>query len=256
MRITISEQIYAPGLVQQRHAHAESSITLVIGGALEEQVGRTHEYARPLSVVIKPSDTEHANKVSSAGARTLQLVLPVGSLPDEMEVLGGWRWMHAAAVTKPFLRVLAAFRSQSVLLQDEILDLLVALRPIGLRNSSAAPVWLQKVRERIDDEIPNVPRVQELARSANVHPVYLARQFRRFYACSVTDYVAGRRSQIAAALLTSEEFALSSIAYRAGYADQSHFCRAFKAMTGITPGSYRGLSGVVSSVQYSNLDAG
>src|SRR5688500_18817486 len=111
MRITISEQTYAPDLVQQRHAHAESSITLMIAGALEEQVGRTHEYARPLSVVIKPSDTEHANHVSSAGARTLQLVLPVGALPDEMEVLGEWRWMHAAAVTKPFLRVLAAFRA-------------------------------------------------------------------------------------------------------------------------------------------------
>lgn len=242
MRIAIREMTYEPGLIQHRHAHGESTMTLILAGALEEHVGQNHEYARPLSVVIKPADTEHANRVSSAGARTLQIHLPNGVLADELGVLGHWRWEHGGPVTHQFLRVLHAFRMRQQQVEAEVLDLLGLLRPLQQRTRSAAPLWLQHLRHQIDDLLPAVPRVHQLAASADIHPVYLARQFRRFFGCSVTDYIARRRAQLAASSLGDPAAKLSCIAYRSGYADQSHFCRGFRAAAGLTPRAYRQLT--------------
>ena len=44
-----------------------------------------------------------------------------------------------------------------------------------------------------------------------------------------------RRVQYAAQLLTSRDVALSGVAFQAGYADQSHLTRTFRAVTGLTP---------------------
>ena len=242
MRVAISENVYEPGLVQHRHAHGESTMTLILAGALEEHVGRTHEYARPFSVVIKPADTEHANRVSGAGARTLQIRLPKGALPDEPRILGSWRWEHAGPLARRFVQVFAAYRTRGPGFDDTLLDFLAALRPVQLGNGGAAPVWLNRVREEIDDALPMVVRVEALAQCAGVHPVYLARQFRRFFGCNVTAYIARRRAQIAASYLAGAGPTLSGIAYRAGYSDQSHFCRGFRAVTGLTPRAYRHLT--------------
>jgi AraC family transcriptional regulator len=86
------------------------------------------------------------------------------------------------------------------------------------------------------------PRVHALAASADVHPVYLARQFRRFYGCSVSEYIQQRRLQRTADLMTSGDEPLSVVSYRAGFADQAHMCRVFRAHMGITPGTFRQLA--------------
>src|SRR5687767_4880144 len=106
----VGEFCYPPGLIQPRHAHAESGVTMVLSGSLEETVARRQEYARALSAVVKPLDTEHANRIGVAGARTLQIqVLP--GLPNETCPLGDWRWEHGGPMTVSFLRVLMAFRA-------------------------------------------------------------------------------------------------------------------------------------------------
>jgi AraC family transcriptional regulator len=151
------------------------------------------------------------------------------------------------------MRVLAAFRARDRNLENEVLDLLAAVRPLQPQAGQDPPRWLVRAREEIEDTLPAVLRVQQLARTADVHPVYLARQFRRFYGCSVTDYMARRRTQLAASYLARPGLALSAVAYQAGYADQSHFCRGFRAATGVTPRAYRTLT-QVASVQYTRAD--
>jgi CubicO group peptidase (beta-lactamase class C family) len=45
--LRVPENAYPPGLRQPRHAHAETTVTIVIGGSLRERVGRVDEIARP-----------------------------------------------------------------------------------------------------------------------------------------------------------------------------------------------------------------
>jgi AraC-like DNA-binding protein len=57
-----------------RHAHAESTVTMILAGTLRERVGRVEETPGTFSVVVKPRDTEHANEMK-AGVHTLQIRL-------------------------------------------------------------------------------------------------------------------------------------------------------------------------------------
>jgi AraC family transcriptional regulator len=72
-----------------------------------------------------------------------------------------------------------------------------------------------------------------------VHPVYLARSFRERYGVSVGEYVRRLRLDWAAAQLSATETPVATVAAEAGFADQSHFTRAFKRHMGLTPGRYR-----------------
>jgi AraC family transcriptional regulator len=74
-----------------------------------------------------------------------------------------------------------------------------------------------------------------------MHPVSLARAFRRAHGCSITWYRRRSRVRRAADLLTTA-MPLADVAMESGFTDQSHFCRVFKVETGLTPSVYRRLA--------------
>jgi AraC family transcriptional regulator len=101
------------------------------------------------------------------------------------------------------------------------------------------PPWLRQAHELIKSRFLEQLTLGDIARIVGVHPVTLAREFRRHYDCTVGDMVRSERIGFACReLLTSEE-PLASIAISAGFYDQSHFARTFKKLTGITPAEYR-----------------
>src|SRR5688572_3959065 len=236
----IAEIAYPAGMRQRQHAHPDSGITLIMAGSLEETVARAHERAYALSVVVKPLDTEHANQVGNAGARTLQIRIGSHAFADELRLLGSWRWCHRGAIVREFLQVLRCFRTGSTNdVETAVFDLIGAAHH-NVIDAGEPPCWLKHARDQIDALLPAAVRVSDVARSADVHPVYLARQFRRFFGCSVTEYIAARRMQLAADLLAGST-SLAGAAYDAGYADQSHLTRSFRNSIGVTPLAYRSL---------------
>ena len=257
--LRIAENAYSPGLRQPCHAHAETTVTIVIGGPLRERVGRVDEVARPLSVVVKPGGTEHADEFGPEGTRTVQIALTDADATDAAtweRTLRVWRWTHGGPGVRSFLALAHLLRSADSVCADERADeradeiecvahdVLAAVGGhAGASDARTPPRWLQIVREELDDAGPAPPRVRVLASSAGVHPVYLARQFRRFYGCSVTEYLKQRRLQHTADLVTSNDDSLSLVSYRAGFADQAHMCRVFRSATGVTPGAFRVLAG-------------
>jgi AraC-like DNA-binding protein len=78
-----------------------------------------------------------------------------------------------------------------------------------------------------------------VARSIGVSRRSVERDFRAAVGLSPAAYLRLRRIDECARKLRCEETALSTIALSAGYADQSHFCREFKDVVGVSPGVYR-----------------
>jgi AraC family transcriptional regulator len=106
-------------------------------------------------------------------------------------------------------------------------------------HDRAAPAWLRRVRDRLEAQVGQHFSLLELATDAGVHPAHLAASFRRHYGQSVGDFIATRRLNEAAKLLSGSDTPVGEIATMLGYADQSHFCRAFKSRFTLAPSRYR-----------------
>jgi AraC family transcriptional regulator len=98
------------------------------------------------------------------------------------------------------------------------------------------PPEIRRVKERLDHE-PRPARMYELAREAGMHPVYLARLFRRSFGTSMGQYLRRRRIRAVIGRLGGGG-SLSTVAHETGFADHPHMCRAFRAETGMTPSAY------------------
>jgi AraC family transcriptional regulator len=107
------------------------------------------------------------------------------------------------------------------------------------RGGPAAPRWLLRVRDLLIENCISNFTMANLAAEAGVHPNYLAGVFRRYFGCTVGDYVRGQRVSLACRHLANTDAPLASVALMTGFADQSHFTRAFKRQVGLTPAAYR-----------------
>jgi len=125
-----------------------------------------------------------------------------------------------------------------VALESCVLELLggtAALAP----EEEAAPRWLRRVKERMQEEFGDEIRMRNLASEAGVHPVHLARAFRRSEKLTPGEYLQRVRVRAACHRLHEADYPLVAIAMECGFADQSHFTRVFQKFTKTTPAQFR-----------------
>ena len=91
---------------------------------------------------------------------------------------------------------------------------------------------------RLEGQDPAQLCLEVLAREAGLGRYQLIRAFRTATGLTPHAYVLNARINRGRQLL-GEGLALAEVAYRLGFADQSHFQRVFKAHVGVTPGQYR-----------------
>jgi AraC family transcriptional regulator len=84
-----------------------------------------------------------------------------------------------------------------------------------------------------------VHRLADVARIAAVHPMHLAKLFRRHFGYSMGEYLRRRRVAWACGRLARGEETIATIAHNAGFSDHAHFTRTFVRITGCTPRWYR-----------------
>jgi AraC family transcriptional regulator len=244
---------YAAGLRSARHAHPYANLSVILAGSLRERVGREEVTVGPLSVVVKPAGTEHANRFGPEGATLLRVEVPtvlLSDLEDGTQAVSGWRWVESPALVRWLLRLTLRSADGSAPSADDAAEVLAAIPGEAPPGEALPPMWLARVRERIRDERGRGARVHHLAADAAVHPVYLARQFRRHYGTSLTAFRHAQRVRRASTLLMAHDASLSGVAYDTGFADQPHLTRVFSRLLGVTPARYRALArGEVANVQ-------
>ena len=124
-----------------------------------------------------------------------------------------------------------------------ILELLVELsRHSGLRPERKLPRWLARAKEMLHERSSESIALGDVAKQVDIHPVHLAREFRKFYGCTLGEYLRGVRIQYACRKLSLSDMPLVEIALGAGFANQAHFSRVFKRYTGMTPTEFRALN--------------
>jgi len=128
-----------------------------------------------------------------------------------------------------------AYSSASV--EQLLLDL--AHKAQKIRHGQGQPLWVSIVREFLHDHWSDVVTLEELARMTGMHPVTISKYFRRYFSCTLGDYMRKLKVDKALSLIKVNGGNLTGIGYECGFADQSHFIRTFKLYTGVLPGDYQ-----------------
>ena len=232
-----------------RHEHELAYVTLVLTGDYLEGDHGKMSLLSPFTAAFNPSGIAHATIIGPAGASffaiefcaqgleraQLDRRLPHDTLFDR----------GAGPILWPAVRLYSAFKAQggagsaaSLAVESCTLELLGSLTELCPPEKSA-PRWLHRVKDRLHDGFRERVRVHDLAGEAGVHPVHLARVFRRFENKTPGEYQQHLQVQAACRLLLHRDWPLAEIAAECGFADQSHFTRVFRRIARTTPGRFR-----------------
>ena len=228
MTMEMREYTYAPELRQAAHLHDDTSVSFIASGSVRETAERTEWRGGAGQLIVKPRDVVHDDHFGAAGARFFTIILN-----DAMEVPTGYRWFNGGAPMMLFIRAVQEWRAGRAI-DDVTTDLLAATDTCAPRSRRTPK--LDEVAERVAQTDVSVA---SLAGELSIHPVALARAFRRVHGLSLTTYRRRARVRRAVELLSSTRLPLADVALESGFTDQSHFCRVFRSETGVTPARFR-----------------
>jgi AraC family transcriptional regulator len=242
--IQLSETCYAAGTRLPRHCHENAYFCLIRRGTYWEEYGGRHRSCGPLMLAYHPPEEVHAEHFDGEEVRSFNI-----------EITPSWlqKTADASQLDQPFDSRGGPLVGLAVRLLDELehpdasSPLIIeglTLELFGLcareaRGGLAAPRWLLRVRDLLIEHCTSDFTLARLAAEAGVHPNYLAGVFRRYFGCTVGEYVRRQRVALACRQLTDTDAPLAAVALLAGFADQSHFTRSFKRQVGLTPAAYR-----------------
>lgn len=242
-----TEKSYGPDTSLPRHSHELSHFCFVVEGSYSEWLRGRTDYRRPSMLVFYPPDVTHAESHAVNGRHFLVELdqWRIDSLREADVRLqhpvcfeGDWQCRLAARLYREF-----RWRDSvtPLLLEGLALELLGGVARATIKKPPAPPPWLVGVKETLDAAFQSSPALSELASQAGVHPVHLARTFRQFEKCTIGDYIRRLRIDFACRNIVEGRLPLVEIALAAGFADQAHFSKTFRRLTGMTPSSFRKL---------------
>ena len=216
---------------------------------------------RSLTLVVHPAGEEHEDRFEGPGF-CVNLKITSAWIKANLDNLTSWTERRAFDRGPKLFQGLHLFRlynrqglgSVSLDLEElagELLSVDGAIAPCGsvparISPLSGAGFLLEHPAgefgpgvERLEAEPALPPRLTECARLADVHPVYLARAFRKAYGMSLGEYQRQAKLRRAVNLLTSTGLAISDIASDCGFFDQSHLTKLLRRSTGLTPNELR-----------------
>lgn len=239
----LSSRGYAPRAIMPPHAHDCDKVSMFVAGEVEERAGRYAARCGAGVVFARPAGFEHADAVGEHGLRMLVIRRVSKGDGDELwqSALRAYQCRRdpaLGALLFPLFARLLRGRPADGGEDWQILDVLARLRG-DARGGGGVPAWVRRVRDALHAGFASRVSVEALAAELRLHPVYVARVFRRATNRTISQYVGQLRVQHAATLLAEGNRPQAEIALACGPADQPHLCRLFRRHFGLTPGAFR-----------------
>ncbi|TXR47924.1 helix-turn-helix domain-containing protein [Phyllobacterium endophyticum] len=111
--------------------------------------------------------------------------------------------------------------------------------PAAVRKGGLAPANLNRVIEKIDDDLAGDLSLLQLAILADLSVPHFCRAFRQTLGCPPYAYIIRRRIERAKDYLRHSSMPVTDIALSCGFSSSSHFSNAFRREVGTTPLAYR-----------------
>lgn len=245
--LTFVESTYLPELRVPRHRHLRPYFYLVLEGSCTEVYENKVRSVGPLTLVFHSPEGAHEDHWQRAGGRCFSVEFAHSRTQGARELarpVEGAAYVRSGDPVWLATRLHREFHSMDevspLAMEGLTLEILAAIsRASRVRPESQTPRWLVNARELLHDRFTERLVLDDIAAAVDIHPVHLCRAFRNQYGCTIGDYVRKLRVDFAAHRLSSSQHSLVEIALAAGFSDQSHFTKAFRRCTGMTPGTFR-----------------
>lgn len=246
VQFTLAESIYSAGLRMPAHEHEPAYLSVLLKGAYTETSYKGTRTCKPSTVVFHPPGDRHAVDFHNAEVHIFRVELKSGWLERMRDYPVTLESTHVRGglISSLCRRLYGEFRRHDaytpLAIEGLMLEITAELTRRQFRKlEQAPPPWVRQAREAVRENISEPTSLDALAQMVGVHPVSLAREFRRHYGCTVGEYVRQLRIDAACRALSDSETPLSTVATNAGFYDQSHFANTFRRYTGMTPTQFR-----------------
>ncbi len=244
--LSLTEATHPPDLQVPPHSHEDAHFCLLLQGRYEENCGKHIIVRKPSTLALMASGAIHSNRIHSTGIRFLSIEMTrpwLNRANGRFAFIRGLTQFDTGPLPWLAMRLYHEFRSEDdvapLAIEGLLLELLAGVTRQTSHSENGNAKWLSRARDFVHDRFQESISLAEVAEFAEVHPVSLARAFRKTYHCTVGDYVRRLRIESACQKLSSSDASLVEIALSSGFSEQSHFSRTFKRLTGLTPSEYR-----------------
>ena len=230
------------------HHHERDYFFVVLGGDYREGDSRkVHEFA-PVSAGFNPKHVPHAGEAGARGVRffTVEFADDFLRANDVLMPADPVVDFGTQDIVWAGLRLFRCFRQSETAdplsFESIACELLDSVQSPANRQHDPAPRWLNRVLDRLNGAVGSSCSISHLAREAGVHPVHLARVFRKVTGISPGEYLQRQRADYACDLLINSRTPLPEVAAECGFYDQSHMARILKRYSQTTPKALRALA--------------
>ncbi|MER8368070.1 AraC family transcriptional regulator [Mesorhizobium sp. M1378] len=237
------------------HTHPTYVIALITFGCERIRIGRQSVLAPAGAIaVVNPEEWHDGERGADEGwaYRTFYPSVPLmTALARELGRDGAPVFSRATIEDSSLAAALKAAHQGSTSPDTMMAEtsLFVALRRLIVRHgdwngrpeeleSSSSRRRFSLYRDLVESELGSQLDLKRLAGAAGVTRFQVIRDFNKAIGLTPAAYIRDRRLRRASALI-ERGFGLADAAIAAGFADQSHLSRTFRAMHGMTPGMFR-----------------
>ena len=246
---SLEETIFAARSSIAPHAHSKALMCISLKGHCREHYGTKVREYKPLTSSYLPIEVVHRLDFPDKELRAFSIdVSPqwASRMGEASLSLFESVYCDGGIMANLFARLYREFHTadeaSSLAIEGLAMEMLAEVSRQRVVLDRKPPVWLERVVDLLHSNFTETLKISSIADTVGVHPVHLAREFRKHYRCTVGEYIRQLRIQKACTALSKSDVSLSDIASAAGFADQSHFGRTFKQFTGMTPAAYRSFS--------------
>jgi len=234
------------------HSHELPFFGVVIDGQYGERYGRQEFQFQPFTIMFRPAGIPHQDEIGPRGVKFFEIELRpewrkrLNETEDEDDCRRSLDRAYEDRSGGPALwlgmklyRELHFAATDELIVESLLAELLASVARFPESRAQDRPAWLRRVLDKIGDEYSDRLTLEELSREAGVHPVHLSRVFRRWNGQGIGEYVHRLRIRSACEQMLRLEMPIADIGLAAGFADQSHFTRSFRRITGISPARFQ-----------------
>jgi AraC family transcriptional regulator len=243
----LTKTIYPPQLAQPRHRHEAASLSFVIAGTYSERCERNSRTCHPSTLVVHPAGEFHSVEFHRDPVQILNVQADQAFVSRYLPLtnaLSEALSCQTATIARLGSRLVREFTDPDDLsglaVEGIVIELLVeVIRERSRKDEPKKALWLDQARDFLHDNFSQPLGLEEVGKTVGIHPVHLARVFRRRFGCTMGEYVRLLRVEFAKKQLFATDRPVCEIALAAGFSDQSHLNKTFKAHLGLTPCQYR-----------------